>query len=133
MKKTYYNKLIRDNIPEVITKSGGKYKTRVLLKKEFVKELKKKLVEESKELLMAPKGELVNELSDVLEIIKSIASHYKIDFNDVEKYPRLLLPKYPIACPAGDWQTNNSPKASTSGSANFPVEQPKSEIRGYLS
>lgn len=86
MKKIYYNKLIRDKIPEVITQKGGKYKTRVLLKKEFEKELKKKLLEESKELLEAPKKELVNELSDVLEVIKSLASHYKIDFKEIEKY-----------------------------------------------
>ena len=86
MKKIYYNKLIRDKLPEVITQKGGKYETRVLLKKEFDKELKKKLLEESKEILEAPKKELINELSDILEIIKSIASHYKIDFKEVEKY-----------------------------------------------
>ena len=86
MKKVYYNKLIRDKIPEVIAQKGGKYKTRALLKKEFEKELKKKLVEESRELSEAPEGELVNELSDVLEIVKSIALHHKINFKDVEKY-----------------------------------------------
>lgn len=85
MDKIHYNKLIRDKIPEVITQKGGKYKTRVLLKKEFEKELKKKLIEESKEILEAPKKELINELSDVLEVVKSIASHYKIDFKEVEK------------------------------------------------
>ena len=86
MKKIYCNKLIRDRIPEVIIQKGGKYEARVLLKKEFEKELKKKLLEESKEILEAPKKEMINELSDVLEIIKSIASYYKIDFKKVEKY-----------------------------------------------
>ena len=86
MKKVYYNKLIRDGIPEVIVRKGGNYETRVLLKKEFEKELKKKLIEESKELAEAPKRELLNELSDVLEIIKSIAFYHKINFKDVEKY-----------------------------------------------
>ncbi len=86
MKKVYYRKLIRDKIPEIIKSNGGDYEIRTLRKKEFEKELKKKLLEESKELLEAPKKELVNELSDVLEIIKSIASHYKIDFKQVEKY-----------------------------------------------
>ncbi len=85
MKKTHYNKLIRDKIPEVIKKRGGKYKTKVLTRKEFEKELKKKLAEESKEVLSAPKKELMNELSDVLEIIKSIASYYKINFKEIEK------------------------------------------------
>lgn len=86
MVKTYYNKLIRDKIPKVITQKGGRYKTRVLLTKEFEKELKKKLLEESKELLEAPREELLSELADVLEVLKSIALHHKIDFRTVEKY-----------------------------------------------
>ena len=85
MKKVYYKKLIRDKIPEIIKSKGGEYKIRTLQKREFEKELKKKLLEESKEILEAPKKELVNELSDVLEIIKSIASHFKIDFKEIEK------------------------------------------------
>src|SRR4030043_115986 len=48
--------------------------------------LKKKLVEESRELTDAPKEELLNELADVLELTKSIASHYKIQFSKVEKF-----------------------------------------------
>jgi predicted house-cleaning noncanonical NTP pyrophosphatase (MazG superfamily) len=87
MKKIYYHKkLIRDNITEKIKAAGGNYKTRVLGKAEYEKELKKKLVEESKELIDAPKEELLNELADVLELTKSIASHYKIQFSKVEKY-----------------------------------------------
>lgn len=86
MKKNYYNKLIRDYIPDRIEKKGGKYETRVLSEKEYEKELKKKLYEESKEIINAPKYELLNELADVLELIKTIAEYYKISFKDVEKY-----------------------------------------------
>jgi predicted house-cleaning noncanonical NTP pyrophosphatase (MazG superfamily) len=87
MKEKYYHrKLIRDKIPETIEESGGKYKTRVLGKVEFEKELKKKLVEESKELAIAPKEELLNKLADVLELTKSIASHHKIPFSKVERF-----------------------------------------------
>jgi len=86
MKKVYYRKLIRDNIPEIIKSKGGEYKIRKLQKREFEKELRKKLLEESKELSKASLKDLVNELSDVLEMIKSIASYYKIDFKKVEKY-----------------------------------------------
>ena len=66
--------------------SGDDYETRVLNKAEFEKELKKKLVEESKELTQAPKEELLNELADVLELAKSIASHHKIPFSRIEKF-----------------------------------------------
>ena len=87
MKKKYYHqKLIRDKIPEKIKESGDKYKTRVLGKVEFEKELKKKLIEESKEFARAPKEKLLNELADVLELAKSIAFYYKISFSKVEKF-----------------------------------------------
>ncbi len=86
MDKTYYSKLIRDKIPEVITKSGGKYEVRILKEKEFEKELKKKLVEEAKEVGKASKKEIVNELSDILEIIKSISEYHKLNFKQIEKY-----------------------------------------------
>ncbi len=82
----YHQKLIRDEIPEKIKEAGGDYGVRVLGKAEFEKELKKKLVEESKELAKASKEELLNELADVLELIKSIASNNKTSFSKVEKF-----------------------------------------------
>lgn len=66
--------------------NGGKYKTRIMSKIEYEKELKKKIVEESKELIKTPKEKLLNELADVLELVKSISSHYKIPFSKVEEY-----------------------------------------------
>ena len=87
MKKKYYHqKLIRDKIPEKIKSTGDDYKTRILGNAEFEKELKKKLVEEAKEAAYAPKEEFLNELADVLELTKSIASHFKIPFSRVEKF-----------------------------------------------
>ncbi len=87
MKKKYsHQKLIRDKIPEHIKASGNEYKIRILDKTDFEKELKKKLLEESREVIDAPKKSLLNELADVLEVTKSIASHYKISFNEVEEF-----------------------------------------------
>ena len=52
MKKVIkYNKLIRDKIPEIIKNTGWTPKVRVLNKKEYLKEIKKKLAEEVKELI----------------------------------------------------------------------------------
>lgn len=85
-KKYYHQKLIRDKIPKFIKASGDTYLTRVLRKSEFEKELKKKLVEESKELVKAPKESLLNELADVLELTKSAASHFQIPFSKLEKF-----------------------------------------------
>lgn len=87
MKEKYYHqKLIRDKIPERIEATGDFYKTRVLGNAEFEAELKKKLVEEAQELAQAPRGEILNELADVLELTKSIASHYKIPFSKVNRF-----------------------------------------------
>ena len=44
------------------------------------------MIEESKELAKAPKELRLNELADVLELIKSISSHYKISFSKVERF-----------------------------------------------
>jgi len=87
MKKKYYHrKLVRDKLPELIKITGNEGETRVLGSKEFEKELKKKLVEESKELERASKESVLNELSDILELTKTISEHYKISFSRVEKY-----------------------------------------------
>lgn len=85
MKKFFHRKLIRDKIPQFIETSGGKYELRVMGKREFEKELKKKLVEETKELLEVEKKDLVNEMADVLELLKSIAEFYQINFKLIEE------------------------------------------------
>jgi predicted house-cleaning noncanonical NTP pyrophosphatase (MazG superfamily) len=85
-KKYYHKKLIRDKIPEAIKTAGDLSETRVLDDKEFERELKKKLVEESWEVTKAPKAELLNELADVLELTKSLASHYQIPFSKIESF-----------------------------------------------
>jgi predicted house-cleaning noncanonical NTP pyrophosphatase (MazG superfamily) len=83
--KYYHQKLVRDLIPEIITKDGEEYETRVLSEAEFEVELKKKLAEEAQELAGTPEEKLPNELADVLELVKSIATHYKIPFIEIEK------------------------------------------------
>lgn len=85
MDKVFHRKLIRDKIPQFIEANNEPYEVRVMEKKEFEKELKKKLVEEASELIKTKKEDLLNEMADVLELLKSIASFYKIDFKLVEE------------------------------------------------
>jgi predicted house-cleaning noncanonical NTP pyrophosphatase (MazG superfamily) len=82
-----YNKLIRDNIPELIEKDGQKYSMKILSEEEFKEELLKKLVEEAQEVLEAKdkNKELVKELADVLEVMENIISIFKLDKNEIEK------------------------------------------------
>ncbi len=68
-----YNKLVRDRIPEIITANGEVPVTRVLDDKEYKEELEKKLYEEYQEVLGATGKDRVEELADMLEIMKYLA------------------------------------------------------------
>ncbi|MEA3357372.1 MAG: nucleoside triphosphate pyrophosphohydrolase [Patescibacteria group bacterium] len=83
--KVYHRKLISDKTPEIIRATGDECETRILGKKEFEKELKKKLIEEAQEVVEAPRKNLTNELADVLELIKSIGQFYGIKFSNIER------------------------------------------------
>ena len=73
-KAKVYDKLVRDKIPEVIERNGETAITRVLDENEYRRELLWKLQEEVNEVLNAnSKEQLIEELADVLEVLKSIA------------------------------------------------------------
>jgi len=86
MNRKTYNKLIRDKIPEIIKKNGANPKIFVLDEEQFKNALKEKLVEESKELLEAKTDDkILNELSDVLQLVESIALNNDTTLAKVEK------------------------------------------------
>lgn len=84
MKKYYHRKLVRDKILEIIEASGDSYKARILGIGEYRKLLKKKLIEETREFVDAPKKDLLKELADVLQLVKSIAEFEGISFKEIE-------------------------------------------------
>ncbi len=68
-----YQKLVRDNIPDIIRKNGEKPLVRTLGVREFSVELRKKLVEEAEEVVQAKtKKELIEELADLQEVLLSL-------------------------------------------------------------
>ncbi len=78
-----YNKLVRDNIPNIISNDNEIPITRILSDDELKTELYKKLSEECKEVLNSKtKKETIEELADILEVIKSIA---KLNGEGLEK------------------------------------------------
>ena len=89
MEKVFYKKLVRDNIPEIIENSGGVCETRILNNEEFEMELRKKLVEESKEVLNSSKEELVGELADVLQLINNLVKNNQLTMEDVQNEMKL--------------------------------------------
>ncbi len=68
-----YNKLVRDKIPEIIKSNGDEPITRVLTDDEYKIELEKKLNEEYQEVLSATGKDRIEELADMLEIMKYLA------------------------------------------------------------
>ena len=73
MKKIYFNKLIRDKIPEKIKSKGCNLKIKTLNELLFETELLKKVGEEASALPVAKNNEeLISELADILDVIDEI-------------------------------------------------------------
>ena len=79
-----FNKLVRDNIPNIIESNGEKAITRILGDEEYRVELYKKLLEDSQEVINSQDTEdTLEELADVLEVLKSIAELENRNLDDV--------------------------------------------------
>ena len=78
-----YNKLVRDNIPSIIDSKGETPVTKILDDDTYRLELEKKLNEEYQEVLAANGDDRVEELADMLEIIKALAKLENKTLQDV--------------------------------------------------
>ena len=88
-----FNKLVRDNIPNIIDNNGEVAVTRVLDDEEYRKELYKKLLEEANEVINSTEEETLEELADVLEILSSIASLNNKSIEDIIEIARMKREK----------------------------------------
>jgi len=85
-----YNKLIRDRILEIIEAAGEKPHSRVLDKKEYLREIKKKILEEAKELIGAKnKKEIVNEIVDIQELIDVLILEFGLSKLQIQKQQKI--------------------------------------------
>ena len=79
-----FNKLVRDNIPNIIQDNGEIAITMVLDDIEYRKELYKKLIEEANELVNSNNQKnTLEELADVLEVIRAIAILENKNLDDI--------------------------------------------------
>lgn len=78
-----YNKLVRDKIPNIIKEKGETPVVRTLDESEYKNELEKKLYEEYKEVIEATGSDRVEELADMLEVIRALANLENKNLNDV--------------------------------------------------
>ena len=68
-----YNKLVRDKIPEIIEANGEIPIIRKLSDTEYKQELEKKLYEEYLEVIDSSYSNRIEELADMIEVIKYLA------------------------------------------------------------
>jgi predicted house-cleaning noncanonical NTP pyrophosphatase (MazG superfamily) len=79
------NKLVRDKIIEIMESKGSKLYSYKLNDHDFLKQLKIKLIEEASEVYKTQtKQELLDELSDIKEIIDSLLYIHNLTFKDLE-------------------------------------------------
>lgn len=77
-----YNKLVRDNIPEIMINNGANPITRILTDEEYLKELNKKLSEEVNEYLESGS---IEEIADIKEVILAILKVKKVSRTKLEE------------------------------------------------
>jgi predicted house-cleaning noncanonical NTP pyrophosphatase (MazG superfamily) len=78
-----YNKLVRDQIPEIIAADGGQPVTRILDDIGYETALRIKLLEEAREAQAAQDGKLLPELADILEVLQALATAHDMSWEDV--------------------------------------------------
>ncbi len=81
MSEEIYNKLVRDNIPEIIASSNKKCEIKIVEKDELTELLNLKLQEEVSEYLESNE---VEELADILEVIYGILDSKNISKEELE-------------------------------------------------
>ena len=78
----YYNKAIRDKVPEIIKKDGYSCNVKKLSDEEFLVEIEKKL---SEEVVEYQNNKNPEELADILEVVYRIAQLRGISKEELEK------------------------------------------------
>ncbi|MBO5078073.1 MAG: nucleoside triphosphate pyrophosphohydrolase [Oscillospiraceae bacterium] len=68
-KTVYYQKLVRDKIPAIITATGKTCRSRILSREEYIAKLDEKL---SEELAEYQQSKDLEELADLLEVMEAV-------------------------------------------------------------
>ena len=83
--RSTYNKLVRDNIPNIIEKSGKTCKVSVLDEESYKEALKQKIIEEANEVASSvTESDLISEIGDVLELIDALKKVYHLSDEEIE-------------------------------------------------
>ena len=83
MTRTYYNKLVRDKIPDIIIQQGNHPEYHIVNDKaDYCQALREKILEEAIEF---KESQDVNEIIDVLEAIYCLIEAENLDFTKIEE------------------------------------------------
>lgn len=85
-----YNKLVRDNIPEIINNNGETAHISILSEDTYTAELKKKLLEEANEFI---ESEELMELADILEVAEALAKVKGSSFDEIMELKKIKAAK----------------------------------------
>ena len=77
----WFNKLVRDKIPQIIRQEGKEPIIHIADDEEYTKKLHEKLQEEVQEFLETPTAE---ELADILEVLRALAERQGISPEQLE-------------------------------------------------
>ena len=93
--KIIHNKLVRDNIIDIIESQNKKASYHILNDQDYVYYLKKKLIEESIEVDSSiSKDDMMREMADVLEVLEALMNVCDIIINDVLSFELENIAKY---------------------------------------
>jgi predicted house-cleaning noncanonical NTP pyrophosphatase (MazG superfamily) len=87
MPKKYFkcDKLVRDKVISILESQNIEIFQKTIDREEYIFALKKKLVEEAQEILEAnSRDELLEEMSDVMEVMNYLSSSLEIPFEEIE-------------------------------------------------
>lgn len=74
-----FDKLVRDNIPNILRAKGISYTQRVASPDEFKKRLIEKLMEEVEEFLQSETSEELADIIEVIETLKTLSPYTTVD------------------------------------------------------
>ncbi|WP_068498490.1 nucleoside triphosphate pyrophosphohydrolase [Paenibacillus kribbensis] len=81
-----YNKLVRDKIPHMIKAQGKECSVRILEPEEYKQALRMKLLEEAEEYFESAKDQdALEELADMLEVIRALAEVHGANATELDK------------------------------------------------
>jgi len=82
---TTHNKLVRDEIPEIIRRTNGRPQMKELTDAEYVEALRAKINEEVSEYL---DGYNIEELADIIEVVYAIAENQGVSADKLDSIRR---------------------------------------------